>query len=83
VRMPSRPMHDEKTHNWFELSDELEGEVLSVCDGTVVLNEILAQYTAAPEDQEVTEEDVSASQILAENVIQRLVRLYEHTLIYW
>ena len=83
VRMPFRPMHDEQTNAWFQLSDELEGEVLSVCDGTVVLNEILAQYTAAPENQSVSDEDVSDSQVLAENVIQRLVRLYEHTLISW
>lgn len=83
VRMPGRPMHDDCSEGWFELLDELEGEILSVCDGTVVLNEILAQYTASPEGKDLSDEDVSDSQVLAENVIHRLLRLYDHTLISW
>lgn len=83
VRMPDRPMHCERSNSWFELKDELEGEILSVCDGTVVLNDILAQYTAAPDDAEKSEEDIADSQALAEETIRRLVRLYEHTLISW
>jgi hypothetical protein len=57
--------------------------VLSVCDGTVTLNEILSEYTASPIDKVRTAEEISDSQVLAENVIQRMVRLYEHTLISW
>ena len=84
VRMPDRPMHCERSNCWFELKDELEGEILSVCDGTVVLNDILAQYTAAPnDDEENSDQAISDSQALAEETIRRLVRLYEHTLISW
>ncbi|CAB9528625.1 Nodulation protein [Seminavis robusta] len=87
VCMPDRPMHDERTEGWFELADEFEGEILSACDGTITLNEILAQYTVkSSEDDDAdqpSQSKVSDSQILAENAIQRLVRLYEHTLIHW
>lgn len=83
VRMPSRPMHCERTNSWFKLNDELEGEVLSVCDGTVGLNDILAQYTSSPEGEETNDDDVADSQALAEETIRRLVRLFEHTLISW
>lgn len=83
VKMPSRPMHCERTNAWFKLNDELEGEVLSVCDGTVVLNDILAQYTSSPDDAETSDDKIADSQVLAEETIRRLVRLFEHTLISW
>ena len=79
VRMPSRPMHG-KGNEWFELLDELEGEILSVCDGTVTLNEILAQYTMSEAN---TREEMEANQNVLQNIVHRLVRLYEHTLIGW
>ncbi|KAL3907131.1 MAG: hypothetical protein SGILL_008995, partial [Bacillariaceae sp.] len=48
VKMLDRPMHSDTcgSQEWFELLDELEGELLSVADGTATLNDILAQYTA-------------------------------------
>jgi len=34
VQMPDRPMHNEKDGGWFELIDDLEGQLLGMCDGT-------------------------------------------------
>ncbi len=82
VQMPDRPMHSEKDGGWFELLDDLEGQLLGVCDGTVGVSEIMTQFTAMNEDEsydKITEDD----QLLLENIIRRLVRLYEHTLIGW
>ena len=89
VRMPDRPMHSDKGGAWFYLLDELEGELLSICDGSVTLNEILAQYTAAAagEDEgkgiEMNDARVEETQVMLQNIVHRLVRLYEHTLISW
>lgn len=82
VRMPSRPMHHSKGE-WFTVMDELEGELLSVCDGTNTLNDILAQYTAIDESAEMTTEHMQDTEIIVQNIVHRLVRLYEHTLISW
>lgn len=79
VRMPNRPMHG-NGNEWFDLLDELEGEILSVCDGTVTLNEILAQYTMA---EAGTKEEMEANQNVLQNIVHRLVRLFEHTFIGW
>ena len=81
VRMPNRPMHSSSTE-WFELLDELEGEILSVCDGSVTLNDILAQYTLNDEESGSVP-DMEANQGMLQNIVHRLVRLYEHTLIGW
>ena len=89
VRMPDRPMHSDKGGAWFYLLDELEGELLSICDGSVTLNEILTQYTAAAagEDEgkgiEMNDARVEETQVMLQNIVHRLVRLYEHTLISW
>ena len=82
VHMPSRPMHHDKAA-WFEVLDELEGELLSVCDGSNSLNDILAEYTAMSEDEDMSKERVEDTQVLLQNIVHRLVRLYEHTLISW
>jgi len=82
VRMPARPMYNERDP-YFELIDELEGELLSICDGTNQINDIMAHYTATPEDEKITDADLEESQIIFENIARRLVRLYEHTLISW
>jgi predicted NodU family carbamoyl transferase len=85
VRMPQRPMHDDRTGEWFDLLDELEGELLSVADGTNTLNDFLAQYTAVKKDQEsaISQSREEETQTLVQNIIYRLVRLYESTLISW
>jgi hypothetical protein len=82
VRMPERPMHSEE-NEWFELLDELEGELLAVCDGTTTLNDIMAHYTAADEDESIGQPELEEAQVLLQNIVARLVRLYEHTLISW
>lgn len=82
VRMPSRPMHHDKAE-WFEVLDELEGELLSVCDGDITLNEIIAQYSEMAESEELSKERVESTQVLLQNLVHRLVRLYEQTLISW
>lgn len=82
VRMPGRPMHSEK-NEWFELLDELEGELLASCDGQTTLNEIMTFYTVTEDGQDLREEDVDEAKNLLQNIVRRLVRLYEHTLIYW
>lgn len=81
VRMPSRPMHHE-TNEWFELLDDLEGELLAVCDGKVSLNDIVRQYTMNSSFSDGSE-GLDDAQILLQNVVHRLGRLYDHTLIYW
>ena len=83
VCMPDRPMHG-SGNEWFDLIDDLEGELLSVCDGTLTLNEIVAQYTAVEGEQSsLGKEDVAEARIILQNIVQRLVRLYEHTLVSW
>jgi carbamoyltransferase len=89
VRMPNRPMHSGRGGAWFYLLDELEGEILSICDGSVNLNEILSQYTAvaAAGDEggggELDNDRVEETEVMLQNIVHRLVRLYEHTLISW
>jgi len=91
VCIPDRPMHNEKDGGWFELLDDLEGELLGICDGSSTLNEILTQFKSemggdgmpsSNEDDESTELP-ELDQILFENIMRRLIRLYEHTLISW
>jgi hypothetical protein len=85
VRMPQRPMHSDRTGEWFDLLDELEGELLSVADGSNTLNDVLAQYTAVKKGQEsaISQNREEDTQSLVQNIIYRLVRLYESTLISW
>lgn len=83
VRMPGRPVHGNE-NEWFELLDELEGEVLSMCDGTTTLNEIIAHYADGLETMDVDEkEKAEQSENFMQNIVHRIVRLYEHTLISW
>jgi carbamoyltransferase len=86
VRMPDRPMHNEKEGGgWFDLMDELEGELLSAADGSRTFNEILAYYTATEDDKPspLSEEREEETQLLIQNMVHRLVRLYERTFISW
>ena len=82
VQMPDRPMHNEMNGGWFELLDDLEGQLLGVCDGSMGVNEIMNQFSSMNENinhDKITDDD----QLLVENILRRLVRLYEHTLISW
>lgn len=78
--MPDRPMHNANDNNggWFELLDDLEGQLLGVCDGTVGVNEIRTQFAAVSENESY-DTITDADQYLVESIIRRLVRLYEHT----
>jgi hypothetical protein len=82
VQMPGRPMHHDG-NAWYELMDELEGELLSVCDGSSTLNDILQQYTAMEEGEEMTKERIEEVEVILQNIVYRLVRLYDNTLISW
>lgn len=82
VKMPARLTHTEK-NGWFDLLDELEGELLCACDGTVTLNDLLSEYTAMDADSKMDPARVEESERLLQNILHRLVRLYEHTLISW
>jgi hypothetical protein len=81
VRMPERPMHSEK-NEWFGLLDELEGELLAVCDGTTTLNDIMVALCTAV-DLSLSEGECIDIPLVQEAIVAGLVRLYEHTLISW
>ena len=83
VLMKDRPMHHDTANSWFTLKDELEGELLSICDGTNTLNDMGGYFTARPEDDEMSKEDLEEGQEIFEQIARRLIRLYEHTLISW
>jgi len=86
VRMPDRPMHNEKDDGWFTLLDDFEGQLLGICSGSVSVNDILSQYymdATADDDVESEEKDRGIQEALFSNTMQRLVRLYEHSLISW
>lgn len=84
VSMPNRPMHDERSGGWYELLDDLEGEILGVCNGKVSVNDIMNQYLVMSEDSMgENAQDEEYQEILFSNILRRLIRLYEHTLIKW
>ena len=85
VRMPDRPMHNEKNGGWFELLDDLEGEILGICDGTVGVSEIVTQYMqiASDDDDDDGADNIEFQEMLFGNIMRRLVRLYEYTFISW
>mmetsp|Transcript_16927 Transcript_16927/g.23954 ORF Transcript_16927/g.23954 Transcript_16927/m.23954 type:complete len:86 (+) Transcript_16927:2-259(+) len=85
--MVSIQMHDEndKAGGWFELIDDLEGELLGVCDGSVGVNEILSQYLETDKDiqKDDPRNDPKYRELFFENILTRLVRLYDHGFISW
>ena len=83
VRMPDRIIHHESKNNWFELSDELEGEVLSICDGTNTVNDLMAYFTVKENDEGYTEEELEDSREIFQQITRRLIRLYEHGFLSW
>lgn len=80
VSMPDRPMHDERNGGWFTLLDELEGELLGICNGKVSVNDLTNEYLTNAGDNANNQE---YQEILFGNILRRLIRLYEHTLISW
>lgn len=83
VKMPERPMHDEsKDDGWFEVLDELEAELLGICDGTVGIEDILEEYNPIIESDKEGE-NAKLDEVFFENLMRRLVRLYEYSFISW
>jgi len=89
VRMSNRPMHNEKDNNgWFNLIDDLEAEVLGLCDGKTDVEQMLIRFSSMSSAEE-DEEDVSEEQqkeideVLFQNILSRLVRLFDHSFISW
>ncbi len=85
VSMPNRLMHDERNGGWFELLDELEGELLGACNGKVGVNEIVNQYLISSEEGVFGKdaETIEFQEVLFSNILRRLIRLYEYTFISW
>ena len=81
VQMPSRPLHG-KGNEWFELMDELEGEILAACDGNIDLSGLIDEFSHASVESGPSD-PIEETKRLLQNIVFRLVRLYEHTLIYW
>ncbi|KAL3800370.1 hypothetical protein HJC23_003666 [Cyclotella cryptica] len=88
VQIPDRPMHNEMDGGWFELLDDLEGQLLGMCDGTNGVNDMISYFSAISEQegQEGTQQSdkfTEYDQLLVENILMRLIRLYDHTMISW
>jgi carbamoyltransferase len=89
VRMPDRPMHNEKDDDgWFTLIDELEAEVLAMCDGKTDVEQMFLRFSEMEFDEEgegkVSEADQKAiDQVMFQNIVTRLIRLFDHTLVSW
>ena len=83
VLMKERPMHHDTANSWFTLTDELEGELLSICDGTNTINDMVGYFTARSNEDEITNEDLEDGQEIFQQITRRLIRLYEHSLISW
>jgi len=87
VRMPSRPMHKcgGKDHGWFELLDDLEMQVLLLCDGETDVRDMVNEYVDTDENgaDDNDTRSMEFQQNLFSNIIQRLTRLYEYGFISW
>lgn len=85
VSMPDRIIHDERNGGWFELLDDLEGELLGICNGKTSVNDVMNQYLSTTAEEMVGDdaETEEYQEILFSNILRRLTRLYDHTLISW
>ena len=92
VQIPDgRPMHNEMDGGWFELIDDFEGQLLGLCDGTSSVNDMIGYYSAMSGDDEQEKQDeekkneqfTEEDQLLVENILRRLIRLYDSTMISW
>jgi carbamoyltransferase len=83
VRMPDRIIHHEQKNNWFALTDELEGEILSICDGTNTVNDLMAYFTIKDNDEGYTDEELEESREIFQQITRRLIRLFEHGFLSW
>lgn len=83
VLMPDRPMHHDTANSWFTLTDELEGELLSICDGSNTLNDMVGYFTARSEDDDFSSDDMDDGEVIFKEITRRLVRLHEHSFISW
>mmetsp|Transcript_47570 Transcript_47570/g.70805 ORF Transcript_47570/g.70805 Transcript_47570/m.70805 type:complete len:179 (-) Transcript_47570:216-752(-) len=81
VQMPNRPTHGHK-NEWFELLDELERDILSACDGSVRIQDIVDRHSDGPFVAHRNDEE-EANEKALHNIVYRLMRLYDETLISW
>ena len=75
-------MHNDMNGGWFELLDDMEGQLLGIFDETVGVNEMMTEFTAMSLEENY-DRITEADQFLLEIIISRLVRLHEHSLISW
>lgn len=90
VQISDRPMHNEMDGGWFELIDDFEGQLLGLCDGKSGVNDMIGYYSAMSEDEQEKQDEekkneqfTEEDQLLVENILRRLIRLYDSTMISW
>ena len=63
VRMTSRAVHEDRggctkdSRGWFETLEDMEVQVLAMCDGTNDIKGMLAKYTGDNEDNDDKDDD--------------------------
>ena len=96
VRMTSRAVHDDRGggpkdgRGWFETLDDMEVQVLAMCDGANDIQDMLAEYIGDDDeddddeqgDDEGKERERYQANVFT-NIMRRLVRLYEYGFISW
>jgi hypothetical protein len=67
---------------------ELEAEVLAMCDGKTDVEQMFLRFSEMESDEEgegeVSEEEQKAiDQVMFQNIVTRLIRLFDHSLVSW
>ena len=85
VRMPNRPMHKSggKDNGWFELLDDFEMQILTLCDGATDVQDMMKEYVDEDGLDENDTRSMEFQQNLFSNIMRRLTRLYEYGFISW
>ena len=100
VSMTSRDVHDNRgggpkdSRGWFETPDDMEVQVLVMCDGTNNIQYMLAEYIGDDEDdddedkndndgEEKGKEQKQYQANVFTNIMRRLVRMYDYIFISW
>ena len=100
VHMTSSSVHDDRgggpkdSRGWFETPDDMEVQVLVMCDGTNNIQYMLAEYIGDDEDdddedkndndgEEKGKEQKQYQANVFTNILRRIIRLYDYGLISW
>ena len=100
VHMTSSSVHDNRgggpkdSRGWFETPDDMEVQVLVMCDGTNNIQYMLAEYIGDDEDdddedkndndgEEKGKEQKQYQANVFTNIMRRIIRLYDYGLISW